>query len=327
MTDPVYKTIADYDALPGSISGNELVESEVENTATYKLTLTRIRDWILNGIFGLPSGGTTGQYLRKSSSTNGQATWENFPSNVSAFTNDANYLTAIPNASVTATKIASNAVTSDKIQDGAIGTSKIADGAVTIPKLSATGTANNTTYLRGDGTWSTVSSGGSAITVQDEGTTLTSNATSFNFTGAGVTATNSGGAVTVNVSAGGGSSLTTSVITTNTTAVSNTRYLCNTSSGSFTLTLPASPNNGDVIEVADFNNSSLLTGFGVNPLTITANTGHNIVGNTNLVLDRGGQGVELVFHTNRWSIVSGIGETQQINLLADIQAMLLAGGI
>jgi hypothetical protein len=155
--------------------------------------------------------------------------------------------------------------------------------------------------------------GGSALTVSDEGTTLTSNATSFNFTGSGVTATNTGGAVTVNVS-GGGSSLTTSVITSNTTAVSNTRYLCNTSSGSFTLTLPASPANGDVVEIADFNNSSLLTGFGVNPLTITANTGHNIVGNTNLVLDRGGQGVELVFHTNRWSIVSGIGESNVTTL-------------
>jgi hypothetical protein len=47
--------------------------------------------------------------------------------------------------------------------------------------------------------------GGSAITVQDEGTSLTTNATSFNFTGAGVTASNSGGAVTVNIPPGGGS--------------------------------------------------------------------------------------------------------------------------
>jgi hypothetical protein len=44
----------------------------------------------------------------------------------------------------------------------------------------------------------------SSLTVQDEGSTLTSAATSLNFTGAGVTATNSGGAVTVAISGGGG---------------------------------------------------------------------------------------------------------------------------
>jgi len=42
------------------------------------------------------------------------------------------------------------------------------------------------------------------IVVQDEGTTLTSAATSLNFTGAGVTATNSGGAVTIDIPGGGG---------------------------------------------------------------------------------------------------------------------------
>jgi len=45
--------------------------------------------------------------------------------------------------------------------------------------------------------------GGGAITVQDEGVTLTTEATSLNFTGSGVTATNSGGAVSVNIPSGG----------------------------------------------------------------------------------------------------------------------------
>lgn len=44
-----------------------------------------------------------------------------------------------------------------------------------------------------------VSAGGSAISVSDEGVQLTASATSFNFTGVSVTATNSSGAVTVNV--------------------------------------------------------------------------------------------------------------------------------
>lgn len=47
--------------------------------------------------------------------------------------------------------------------------------------------------------------GGASITIKDEGTTLTSAATSLNFTGAGVTATNVGGAVTVTIAGGGGS--------------------------------------------------------------------------------------------------------------------------
>lgn len=42
--------------------------------------------------------------------------------------------------------------------DGTVGTAKLADAAVTIPKLSATGTANNTTFLRGDNTWAAVTS-------------------------------------------------------------------------------------------------------------------------------------------------------------------------
>jgi hypothetical protein len=42
--------------------------------------------------------------------------------------------------------------------------------------------------------------------VSDEGTQITASVTSFNFTGAGVTATASTGAVTVNVPGGGGSS-------------------------------------------------------------------------------------------------------------------------
>jgi hypothetical protein len=53
--------------------------------------------------------------------------------------------------------------------------------------------------------------GASALTVKDEGSTLTSAATSFDFVGAGVTATNTGGAVTVTVpgATGGGTTLYT----------------------------------------------------------------------------------------------------------------------
>lgn len=46
------------------------------------------------------------------------------------------------------------------IAANAVTTGKIIDGAVTIAKISATGTANSSTFLRGDGTWATPSGGG-----------------------------------------------------------------------------------------------------------------------------------------------------------------------
>ena len=42
---------------------------------------------------------------------------------------------------------------SDTVIDGAITTVKIANSAVTLAKISATGTASQSTYLRGDGAW------------------------------------------------------------------------------------------------------------------------------------------------------------------------------
>lgn len=51
----------------------------------------------------------------------------------------------------------------------------------------------------------------STVTVQDEGTVITSGVRSINFTGAGVTATASGDSVTVDISGGGGSPFTTPV--------------------------------------------------------------------------------------------------------------------
>ena len=54
-------------------------------------------------------------------------------------------------------------------------------------------------YLREDGGWGTPSGSAASITVLDEDATLTSAATSFNFKGAGVEATNTGGDVTITI--------------------------------------------------------------------------------------------------------------------------------
>jgi len=63
----------------------------------------------------------------------------------------------ISDNAVTTAKIADNAITSDKIAAGAIIASDVADGSVTLAKLSATGTKDATTFLRGDNTFATIS--------------------------------------------------------------------------------------------------------------------------------------------------------------------------
>jgi hypothetical protein len=68
---------------------------------------------------------------------------------------------------------------------------------------------SNITLTRTDASTITIAStaSGSALTVKDEGSNLTTNATSINFAGAGVTATTVGDAVTVTIGAGGGAAV------------------------------------------------------------------------------------------------------------------------
>jgi hypothetical protein len=62
----------------------------------------------------------------------------------------------------------------------------ISGGNITISAISATGTANSTTFLRGDGSWANVATGGGSGTV----TSVNANSTvsGFTFTGGPVTA-------------------------------------------------------------------------------------------------------------------------------------------
>lgn len=83
-------------------------------------------------------------------------------------TTEATIVLSDPYTIVTATEVSDGdkgdiTVTSGvwNIDAGVVGTTELADASVTVAKVSATGTPSATTYLRGDGTWSTPA-GGSA---------------------------------------------------------------------------------------------------------------------------------------------------------------------
>ena len=75
----------------------------------------------------------------------------------------------------------------------------VTSGDAGLAPASGGGTTN---FLRADGTWA-AAGGGSPITVQDEGSNITTALATLNFTGAGVTVTGGATAV-VNIPGGGG---------------------------------------------------------------------------------------------------------------------------
>jgi len=108
------------------------------------------------------------------------------------------------------------------------------------------------------------SSSGANIAVKDEGVSKTSNATSFNFVGAAVTATNSGTDVTVTLSS---AVFSRTAITTTTTSSVNDRILGVSASSALDIRLPAASgfSNGATFTVkdeagnADTNNITIKT--------------------------------------------------------------------
>ncbi len=71
---------------------------------------------------------------------------------------DADIATAdLADDAITSAKIADDAVVAAAIADDAVTSAAIADDAVGLAQLSATGTADNTKFLRGDNSWQVVS--------------------------------------------------------------------------------------------------------------------------------------------------------------------------
>lgn len=181
--------------------------------------------------------------------------------------------------------------------------------------------ANDANTLRGfasDINWSyfsltkmsTGGGGGSALEIEDTGSSLTTGATKINFvTGSSgvVLSEPATDEIQVDFSGiGGGSGLNVQApITADpSSALANSIYLLDSSGGSFNVTLPPG-NDGDVIQFGDHVGTSLSspTGLGLNSVTIIPDGSDTIQGQTNLVLNVDNQSVKLAKFGTRWSII------------------------
>ena len=132
------------------------------------------------------------------------------------------------------------------------------------------------------------------------GTTLTLGAS-------GDTVTLGSGASQSGFGSTGGISWQTSIKTGDFTAVSNEGYFLNTTSGTITVTLPASPTAGNVVAIKDYART-----FGTNSVTLNRN-GSNMDGAAaNTTLETSGLSVILVFmdSTKGWSFINEDTTTQ-----------------
>jgi len=101
---------------------------------------------------------------------------------------------------------------------------------------------------------------------------------------------------------GGGGGLTYVVKTANYTTQNNEGVLADTSGGSFTVTLPATPSTGDQVVVAD------PTGdWGTNNLTVGRNGSTIADVAQDLVCDIAGAAVQLIYDGTTWTVYAQIG--------------------
>jgi hypothetical protein len=118
----------------------------------------------------------------------------------------------------------------------------------------------------------------------------------------------------------------TSVKTTGFTATANKGYFCNTTSASFTVTLPATPSAGDEIIIVDYAGT-----FATNNITLGRN-GNKINGDDeNKLLTTNREGTRLVYidSTQGWLAYSGVNEGTSPSLTPtsySVDFLVIAGG-
>ena len=132
------------------------------------------------------------------------------------------------------------------------------------------------------------------------------------------------GVVAAAAGGGGGITWSDSVKTSGFTADANSGYFVNTTSGGVTITLPASPDAGDIVAFVDYAGTADTNAIAVDP------NGNKIKGNTaahDMDEERGGATLTYIDSTQGWLVTSAanIGST---TLAAgyDVQYLVVAGG-
>ena len=193
-------------------------------------------------------------------------------------------------------------------------TNGVWQGTAVAPGYGGTGLttfvgANNALYSTGASTLTAgtlpVAAGGTGLTATPTNGQLDiGNGTGFTRTtltqGSGISITNGVGSISIAATNAAGITYVTK--TANYTAANNEGVLANTAGGAFTVTLPATPQAGWQVIVADDGGS-----WGTNNLTVGRN-GSTINGAaSDLVCDISGVSVQLVYDGSTWNVYAQIG--------------------
>lgn len=120
--------------------------------------------------------------------------------------------------------------------------------------------------------------------------------------GTGVSIVTSGDTILFNASSS--NVATNKIIITGNTTLDATNYIifCNTTGGTITITLPASPVDGQIYKIKDVGNAF------INNITISGN-GNNIDGNTDVFINTERGGFEMIFDSllDEWMILNFVG--------------------